>query len=310
MFENTASFMFLGLFLTILPLLSGYAFRLSNQLTLSDALKVSFFLMCVSFVMNTMVWGLQSNLSWNVLQLLSLSFIVVSLLHRVIAYKFGLLLLSIAILLLSEPVRDALGNYTNTGLALLFGEKDTHSILWPIFPWFATFLFGFSIADLYLSSRSKKKFIYGALLCGTCFLMYGIITGGIVPSIQEGYIFMSTLIHPSTGWIISTVGFFLTLFALEEIFIPGLTFSSNSIITIFSKGILFAYGIQMFFGSVFAVVFKKIITDHPLNIELTYLVLMPLLFCMEVFICWKLTKYCIDLFSSKNIIISFKKIKQ
>ncbi len=307
--DSTNRFMFIGLFLTILPLLSGYVFRINDEITITNALKISFFILIAGFVMNTSIWGLSSNLSWNILQLLAISFLMTAFLFNTIKHKFGLFFVSILVIFLSEPIRVYLGSDKNIIEFLFFGGENSYNIIWPIFPWMATFLFGFSIADLYLRTASKKFFINLSFFFGNLFLLFGVLSGGAYPSMQGGYVFDFLLPDPSTEWIFSTIGLFLVLFSLGETFFKNTHFSKDNIVTVFSKGILFVYVLQMFLGGIFASFFQKIIHDYSLNVENAYLFLVPILFLLEVFICWKLTKYGINFFSTKNIVFSFKKVK-
>lgn len=95
--EKTKIFMFIGLFLTILPMLSGFVFRISGNFTFLKSLYIGAGLLVAGFCMNTLIWGVGGNYSWNILQLTAVSFVSISLLTKYFS-KMTMMVLSVLVI--------------------------------------------------------------------------------------------------------------------------------------------------------------------------------------------------------------------
>ena len=93
-YNVTSRFMFIGLFITILPMLAGYVFRMNNDYGLRKTIKLAAALSLLGFFMNMITWGAGYTFSWNILQLVSLSLVVIAVLMRFLSV-YGVLLLGL-----------------------------------------------------------------------------------------------------------------------------------------------------------------------------------------------------------------------
>ncbi|MFH1393240.1 MAG: heparan-alpha-glucosaminide N-acetyltransferase domain-containing protein [Patescibacteria group bacterium] len=301
-YRITDKFMFLGLFLTILPALAGYIFRINNDYRFKKTIKIAIFLSCTGFLMNIVVWGIKYTFSWNVLQFVGLSFIVIAFLMFFFSER-AVFLLSLAAIFAAAPLRDFLMNVKGNYLIDIFIGNINRFIFWPFFPWFGVVGFGFLFAYYQLKRKNDFKFKLVSLLAGAALLVFAVVRNEISPSLNRDYAWSSNIFQPETGFVLATIGLFLVLFVLGTVFFKKINFNKYGIVNSYSKGILWIYVSMMFVNGVF----YSLIKDRlPLN-NPTFIYFFWMIFIFAF--SWYVGAMSIKLLQEKKLIITLKKLR-
>jgi hypothetical protein len=310
-YKVTSNWMFIGLFLFTLPIIAGAIFRMDlSEYIVGEKLKsysfkktisIAIFLALAGFFMNIMTAGMQYVFSWNVLQLIGLSFIVIVALLKVSSIRV-VFLAGLTALFLAEPLRNFLNSSADFYLVgvLIGGSKGF--MFWPFFPWFSVIVFGFLMAHYYLKYQDSNKFRISAIAMGVSFLAIAIFRGEISPYLNPEYVWGSSLFQPRIGLVLAAMGLFAVMTIGANYFFNGLHLKKYGIINSYSKGILWIYVIQMFVSYQLSLLIKGFFPmDKPSLVYFIFIVGM-LLFC------WLIGALSIKLLQEKLIVVRLKKV--
>lgn len=254
--ELTRDMMFLGTFIMLLPIMAGCALRatITQHIRTDGSINSSSFMRSVfwtaiimsslGFLMNAITWGAWYTFSWNMLQMVSVAYLVVA----IVVLRFGVLgvlILAIAILFFAQPLVSVLRPYSENYFVGILVGNNTRFIFWPILPWVSLPAIGFVVAHLFLQYRRDKRFLILSLAVGLSFVVIAIIRGEFTAELNNRYVW-SQLMHQPLLWeVLGGVGLFLMLICLAEVCSAKITLSRYGVVNSFSKGILWIYIMQM-----------------------------------------------------------------
>lgn len=244
-YQITNKLMFLGLFLTALPMIAGAVLRMNNNRNFGETIKTAIFISLLGFLMNMITWGAGYTFSWNILQLIGLSFIVIVFLEKEFSHR-AVFWVSLIVVFLAVPLRNFLGTLDYNYFVSIFIGADNGFIFWPFFPWFGVVGFGFLFAHYYLKYKDSLKFRMSAMLAGIGLLAIAVFRHEISPSLGSKYVWNSSLFQPAIGWVLASMGLFLVLVAVGSFLFNKIKLKKYGIINSYSKGILWIYVAQMF----------------------------------------------------------------
>jgi len=297
----TDKLMFLGLFLTVLIALAGFIFRLNGDYEIKKTIKLAVFISFLGFFMNMATWGAGYTFSWNVLQLVGLSFVVIAILMKF--FSVGkIFLLSSTVVLTAGPLRNLLSAFNNKYLINIFIGADNHFIFWPFFPWFGVVGFGFLFAHYQLKYKNSVKFRINAAVIGLGLMAIAFLRGEISPALDPNYVWSPSIFQPKIGWVLATIGFFCVLVVLGNSLFSKMSFKKYGIINSYSKGILWIYVTQMFVSSFLSFFIKEF---FPMDKPSTAYFILPVFMLL---FSWYVGALSIKLFQEKKLVIALKKI--
>ncbi|MCF7846392.1 MAG: heparan-alpha-glucosaminide N-acetyltransferase domain-containing protein [Candidatus Peribacteraceae bacterium] len=264
---STARFLFgtIALFVMSIPITAGMALRFflrawwnqkhqklfsSTKPLLGHIFLTAIFLTTLGFLLNFFTWDTEQLLpylfSWNVLQFFSVSLIAVALILRFLNLRF--LLAAGSVVLFTAPfLRNIFQSDGVSYLEMIFFGYPNGLHIWPFFPWFATIVFGFWLADFFLV-RGNKKFNLLLATLGFSLSLFALIGGSFNPTFNPRDIWGSMLFQPSTLHVLGQCGFItLFLLTLNLIFVDR-KIAKYGIFNIFSHGILYIYLFHFAFG--------------------------------------------------------------
>jgi len=248
-YKITDKFMFLGLFLTILPALAGYVFRVQNNYGLKKTVGTATFLIFIGFLMNAMVWGIKYVFAWNILQFIGLSFVVIALMMKFFSER-AIFFLSLISILIAPILRNILFAVNNNYFIDIFIGNIERFIFWPFFPWFGVLGFGFLFAHYKIKQNNYLEFNKKLFFIGIALITFAIATNTISPSLSSGYFWSEEIFQPATGFVFATIGLFLIISILGIHFFDKKSFKKYGIINSYSGGILWIYISMMFLNGV------------------------------------------------------------
>lgn len=310
-YKITSNLMYLGLFLIALPIIAGAVLRmdldkgfiqdkLKNDYRLGGIIKIATFLSLAGFFMNMITFGIGYTFSWNVLQLIGLSFIVIVFLLKKFSVRavgwFGL-----AVLLVADPLRNILGNWDHLYFVGIFIGVHNAFIFWPFFPWFGVVVFGFLVAHYYLKYQDSVKFRVGLFAAGAILLSLAVSRGEASPYLDPNYVWGPSIFQPKIGWVLAALGLFCLLVVVANTFLNNSRFSKYGIINSYSKGILWIYVAQMFASQKLSWLVKDFFPmDEP---SLAYFILPVVLLGLG----WLIGALSIRFLQEKSIVIKLKR---
>jgi len=301
-YKITEKYMPLGLFIMILPMLAGVVFRIAGKLNLQKTANTAIFLALLGFFMNIITWGWRYSFSWNVLQFIGLSFLVIAFLMEYFSID-AVFLLSFITLVAAEPLRGILWDWQNNYFTAIFIGSGNGYMLWPFLPWFGLVGLGFIFADVYEKNTNKNKFIFLSGLLGVFLIIAVVLMGEISPFLDPKYIWGSSVFQPKIGWVFAAIGLFLSLMAITNTFLNKMEFHKYGIVNSFSKGILWIYVVQMFVSHYLSFVIKRFFPmDGP---TLAYFILPVFMLVLS----WGVGALSIKLLTEKTLVITLKKIR-
>ncbi|MCK4386949.1 MAG: DUF1624 domain-containing protein [Candidatus Pacebacteria bacterium] len=311
-YQITSNLMFVGLFVFLLPMTAGAILRMNfgerlvhgklKNYKINWIISMAVFIALLGFLMNWLTWGVDYIFAWNVLQLVALSFIVITLLLRLFSIR-ALFLASIFSIFMAEPLRNFLGGFDSSYLAGVFVGNNSHQMFWPFFPWFGVVGLGFLIAHYYLKYKDSVRFRVSLIILGIFLIDIAIFRDEISPYLDPGFAWGSNLFQPKIGWILAVVGLFCFLVGFCNTFLNKIHLKKYGIINSYSKGILWIYIVQMFVSCKIAVFFKDF---FPLCfLSWSYFIL---LMCM-LLLSWLVGALSIKFLQAKQLRITLRKIK-
>jgi uncharacterized membrane protein len=266
----------IGLFVIIIPISAGAAFRffigndLGNKLRILKnkktraIFKKSIFLVILGFLMNFLAFGHNYVLDWDVLQFIGLSLILMTFMIRFL--PISTFWLVGAIVLFSAPIlRSYLESWNlNYFIAVLISNYEGDSF-WPFFPWFSFIVYGFLIADYFKKSRSLNKIKRDSYIVATISILL------LIAAFAKNQLFFQPLVENFWGPYIFqpptlTVLSHFSIFNLSLIFVSNVPasqkkFSRFSFFNTFSKGILWIYVLHISLGYHLVNFTQKFISD-------------------------------------------------
>lgn len=300
-YKISEKFMFLSLFVMMLPMLAGAVLRTQESLDIRRTVKLASLMAFFGFLMNLLTSGPGYIFSWNVLQFLGLSLVVISILLKYYSIR-EVFLLSFFSLVFAGPLRSVLGGYGNIYPVGIFIGADNQFIFWPFFPWFSLVGLGFVFTHLYEKYADFEGFNPATFLAGLFLLLIAGLRGEISPYLDPNYVWGPSLFQPKIGFVLAVIGLFCVLIALANIFFNNISLKKYGIINSYSKGIFWIYLYQMSYNFYFSVVLKAF---FPMAEPRMAYFILPVLM---IFSSWYIGFASIKLFQEKKLIITLKKL--
>ena len=254
--KMTRELMFLGSFIMLLPIMAGCALRLSVSRYLRgdgaiDALpfiRATFWtaviMSCAGFMMNAMTWGTWYTFSWNMLQMVSLAYVIVA----VVLLRFGLpgvMVVAAVFLFAAQPMESMLAPYRDNYFVGMWVGNNSRFIFWPLFPWVALPAMGFLIAHGFLRYRHQAKVLWGVFFIGVALVVISIGRGDFSAELNNRYVWNQLMHQPAIGEVLGGIGLFCVLICLAEMLSNRMQLTRYGVINSYSKGILWIYIMQM-----------------------------------------------------------------
>lgn len=243
-YRMTDKFMFIGLFMTILPALAGYVFGMSKNSGIKKIINLFVILALVGFFMNAITWGWRYTFSWNVLQFVGLSFLVIAIFVKFFTY-YEIFLLSVLTILAAAFLRTTFAAFNMNNFAAIFIGGKNEFMLWPFFPWFGVVGFGFLYAKYKLKYDGSAWFNPASFCGGLALIGSSILKNEFSARLDPDYVWGPSILTPTLGWVLATLGLFLILTVLGDIFFSKIKLKKYGIINSYSKGIMWIYMAQM-----------------------------------------------------------------
>ncbi len=312
-YRATEDAMAIGLFVFMLPIIAGTVFRISlgdkfsrgylRDYSFSEIFKLAAFLTLVGFAMNVLVGGIFAIFSWNILQLMALSLLIIVALAKSFSLK-SVFLVGLISLLAAEPMRNLFGNSVNSyWVAVLIGDGGTF-MFWPFFPWFSVIVFGFCFGHFYLKYRNSLSFKLNSFALGSGLLLVAIMRQEISPHFDPQNIFGANIFQPKIGFVLASMGLFCILVVAADYFFNGTKFKKYGIINVYSQGIIWIYVFQMWANFKLAPLIKNYVPMDGLSWE--YLILPVTVWLAS----WLVGALSVKLLQEKLIVIKLKKIDE
>lgn len=302
-YRVTDNFMFIGLFLTILPALAGYVFGMKGEFDFKKTVRLAILLALIGFFMNAITWGWGYTFSWNILQFIGLALVVIVILERFFS-DYEIFLLSLLSILAAAYLRDKLaflaGNYL---VDILIGANNQFTF-WPFFPWFGVVGIGFLYARGRLKYAPSRRFGIFFLVIGLVLIGLAIWQKQISPALDSDYVWSPSIFQPALGFPAATIGLFFVLAFLGNTFFNRLKLKKYGLVNSYSKGILWIYVAQMFLSYKASFWVKRF---FPIDgISWAYIIFMVLMLAFG----WLIGFLSIKIFQEKRLVIFLKKYER
>jgi len=303
-YKATERFMFVGLFLMILPMFAGTVFRINDNFELRKIAKLAIFLILIGFFMNLITWGWNNVFLWNVLQFIGLSFLIISFLKNHYSDK-AIIFLSLLVIFAAEPLRHSFARFGHPYWLNIFFGVNNGQTFWPLFPWLGLVGLGFIFADYYIRYKDTdiKKFNLISAAIGVLLIAISILRKEAIPLLDPRFILGSSVFQPKIGFVLASIGFFCVFVSAANTFFNKAKFRKYGIVNSYSKGILWIYIFQMFASYNLAILIKKFFPiDGP---SLAYFILPVAMIILS----WFVGAMSIRLFAEKRLVITLKRVK-
>ncbi|MDP3765006.1 MAG: heparan-alpha-glucosaminide N-acetyltransferase domain-containing protein [Nanoarchaeota archaeon] len=303
-----------GFFTMSIPATAGAVFRfyyknlnknkeriaLNKSLYYVLGIAISFLLL--GFIINLLAWGPSYFFDWNVLQFISLCLIIVAVILKFLQLYY-LMAFSIIVLLLAPVLRTHLADTSSYLIKILIGDSLGYN-LWPFFPWFFIFVYGFAVAHFYIkctNSRNTKYFRSALIFAGLIFTGVGAYYGKFFFFIEKGNVWGPGLFQPPTLTILALLGVFnITIAVIDFYFSRFGKINKYGIINSYSRGILWIYIILFVIGYRLVIFVRNVLP----NGLFPFLLLIALL----LLISWVVGLLTIKIYE-KRLFIELRKIK-
>ena len=312
-YKATSNLMFLSLFLFALPIIAGFILRVDfdeyfvggklRNYSFKKIIKVAIFLVAAGFFMNLVTAGARYLFSWNILQLIGLSFVIITALLKVFSTR-AVFWLGTIILFAAEPLRNFLGSFDHFYFVGVLIGGDKGFMFWPFFPWFSVIAFGFLFAHFYLKHQDSRKFKVGALAVGLAFLAVAIFRNEISPYLNPTYVWGLSIFQPKIGLVLASMGFFCVLTVLSNFFFNNIHLKKYGIVNSYSKGVLWIYVILMFASYRLSFLIKRF---FPMNEPSFAYFILPV---SMILLGWLVGALSIKLLREKLIVVKLKKLDE
>ena len=320
-YSITSNLMFIGAINNILPILAGCVFMYNFRNNLEKGkIKVirikKIFFMALSLslfgiFMNILTWGLGYAFSWNILQLVAVSLLMISLLAKYISIH-AVTALSLLAFFLTEPLKVLLGDYNHIYFISILIGADNHFVFWQFFPWFSFIGLGFIISYYYLRYKDRFSFYLILFIIGICFVATAIIRNEFNVFLDPNYTWGPSLFQPPIGWLLNSIGIFLILFVVLNKTCNNFSLKRYGIVNCFSKGILWIYILQMIVSYHLSYLLKDILPIREAIIHPNSIVDILLYFILPVFMMafsWLIGYLSIKLLGEMRIVIKLRPVR-
>ncbi|MCR4330569.1 MAG: heparan-alpha-glucosaminide N-acetyltransferase domain-containing protein [Patescibacteria group bacterium] len=302
-FKITDQLMFIGLFITTLPMIAGYVFRMGGEYEFQGTVKLAILLSFLGFFMNVVTWGVDYLFSWNILQFISLSLVVIAILTKFVPVS-GVFLLSLVTIFGAELLRGFLFAFSDNYLVTIFVGATDGSAYWAFFPWFGIVGIGFLFAHYQLKFKNSGPFRISAALVGVVLVAAAFFRDKTGPELDQFPVWSPTIFQPETWLILVVIGFSLVLLVFGNTFFNKVRHSKYGIINSYSRGILWIYIAQMFVGYKLSLWIKSLSpTDEPSLVYFSFIIFM---FGFS----WLVGVLSIKLLQEKKMVISLRKTNE
>lgn len=258
LFQFVQENMILGILPLLLPFTAGCALRLRWSrrdgglvpVQLREAFLQAAGLAIAGYAMNVLAAGWYPVWSWNVLQLVALSLLLIALLDR-IGSSGAVAAAAVAVLISSDWLHTHIAYYTGPGwLKVLLGDPAYYHT-WPVVPWFALIAFGWLVAEGLLRFRDANWFRGGLATLGVVAAVYAASYGRLLPPFDPAKLIGPRIFIAPSAAVIGVIGWAALLTVALSWIAPYVRAGRYGIIRCFSGGILWIYVIHTTVGSRF-----------------------------------------------------------
>jgi len=286
------SMMFLGWFPLMLPFIAGAAFYMRLAPNLAEGTRIltpTLLIQCaivalVGYGMNVLAAGWYALHSWNVLQTVAVSMLVIALLAE---SRFGVWAVAIVgglLLVVSDPLRQWWPPESRPDVVrILLGDPDDWHT-WPLVPWFTLVAFGFALAHWHRIARSSGSFVGFSILVGIGLVIAAAFSDRLVPVLDEANMIGPAVMQPPTIAVLGLIGVALLLSALLTAGQDHFRITRYGLVQCYSAGIFWIYLVHLVIGmrlsnTIFSGSFQReAVLATPLQpTHLTVLIGIPLL---------------------------------
>lgn len=222
----------------------------SKNILLGSIAKKAFALAVLGFAMNLLAFGASYWHLWNVLQLISLSMLVISAL-ALYSSLYVVAISGLLVIFAAPLLRASLQGVDSYFAFMLVGDK-IGDYIWSFFPWYGIIVYGFMIAHLYFYFKKKNhgsRFRLFLVAASLLVVIVAIFNGSFFYSIDLEYPWGYLFFQPRILTVLSQLSVFnITLVLLDLMFSEKAKIGKFNIINVFSRGILWIYVMQMIVG--------------------------------------------------------------
>ena len=241
-----------------IPIIAGASLRfylnnfggyIERKKALVSIIKRAVLLAALGFVMNFLAFGSGYWYLWNVLQLISLSIIIITL-FSLFSSLYLLAMSGFAVIFAAPFVRSILHDVNSYPALALVGDRLGDNI-WSFFPWYGIIVYGFLITHLHFNfkEKKKKKLLKLSLLAGSfLIIVISIIKNKFFYAVDFRNPWGPLLFQPPTMTVLAQLSVFTILLVLFDLIFSGIRISKFGFINVFSKGILWIYFVHMIVG--------------------------------------------------------------
>ena len=249
---------FSGHFVMSIPVIAGASLRfyldrqgspLNKKKVLVAVAKRAAVLAALGFIMNFLAFGPEYWHLWNVLQLISLSMIIITF-FVLYSSPYLLAISGFAVIFAAPFIRNILQGANYYPAFALVGDRLGDNI-WSFFPWYGVVVYGFLAAHLYLGFKAKKQEnIFRVLFASASLLIIfiALIRNKFFYAVDLQYPWGPLLFQPPALTVLAQLSVFTILILLMNLSSSGIKLSKFGIINVFSKGILWIYIVHMVVG--------------------------------------------------------------
>lgn len=252
---------FSGHFSMSIPIVAGAALRLYLEKNIDkNPLDRKKFLLAITkraialaflgFAVNLLAFGPTNWYLWNVLQLISLSMLLIIFF---ISYSpvYSLAISGFAVIFTAPFIRGALQDNNSYLAFTLIGDKLGDNI-WSFFPWYGVIVYGFLMVHFYLYFKNKKQegnFKLALVSASLLLIGLALLKNRFFYAVDLEYPWGYLLFQPPTLTVLAQLSVFnVTLIIMDFIFSKITRLRKFGVINVFSRGILWIYVVHMIVG--------------------------------------------------------------
>lgn len=249
---------FSGHFSMSIPVIAGASLRFylnkfgtpsNREKILAAIIKRAAVLAVLGFIMNVLAFGPEYWHLWNVLQLISLSMIIIAV-FILYSSPYVLAVSGFAVIFAAPFIRSLLQDVNYYPAFALIGDRFGDNI-WSFFPWFGVIVYGFLISHLYLQFKGKKSEINARVALASASLLIiftALLKNKFFYAVDFQYPWGPLLFQPNTLTVLAQLSVFTVLIIMMDFFSSRMRIKKFGIINVFSKGILWIYIVHMIAG--------------------------------------------------------------
>ena len=246
---------FSGNFSMSIPIVAGVALYLfldkwQNKKTAQDenhlvtyVFKRALVIAALGYIMQFLAWGADYWYFWNVLQLISVSMIII-MLFMLYSSIYLLAASGLAAIISAPLMRNILGKYSSYWTFAIIGDKLGNNI-WAFFPWYGIIVYGFVLTYFYLKHKRTGKIRnlnFILILSSLIIIVIAILDKKFFYAVDLAHPWGSMLFQPPTLTIFAQIAVFnIALACLDFYFSKAGKIKKYGIINSLSRGILWIY---------------------------------------------------------------------